>query len=52
MAWTGHAIDVKREVLISFDLLLVLVVGLVLYAVSAREPQAPPDSFDGCSCCW
>jgi hypothetical protein len=33
-------------VLISFDLLLVLVVGLVLYAVSARDPQAPPDFFD------
>ena len=46
MAWTGHAIDVKREVLISFDLLLVLVVGLVLYAVSAREPLARPDLFD------
>jgi hypothetical protein len=46
MAWTGHAIDIKREVLISFDLLLVLVVGLVLYAVSARDPHAPPDFFD------
>jgi hypothetical protein len=46
MAWTGNAIDIKREVLISFDLLLVLVVGLVLYAVSARDPQAPPDFFD------
>ncbi len=46
MAWTGSAIDVKREVLISFDLLLALVVGLVLYGVSARDPQAPPDLFD------
>ena len=46
MAWTGHAIDIKREVLISFDLLLALVVGLVLYAVSARVPQAPADLFD------
>jgi hypothetical protein len=46
MAWTGNAIDIKREVLISFDLLLVLVVGLVLYAVSARDPQAPPNFFD------
>ena len=46
MAWTGSAIDIKREVLISFDLLLVAVVGLVLYAVSARDPQAPPDFFD------
>ena len=47
MAWTGNPIDVKREVLIGFDLLLVLVVGLVLYAASARDPQAPPDLFDG-----
>jgi hypothetical protein len=47
MAWTGSPINVKREVLIGFDLLLVLVVGLVLYAASARDPQAPPDFFDG-----
>jgi hypothetical protein len=47
MAWTGSPINVKREVLIGFDLLLVLVVGLVLYAVSARDPQAPPGFFDG-----
>ncbi len=47
MAWTGSPIDVKREVLIAFDVLLVLVVGLVLYAASARDPQAPPDFFDG-----
>ena len=46
MLWTGRAIDVKRDVLIAFDLLLALVVGLVLYAASARDPQAPPDFFD------
>ena len=37
----------KREVLVGFDLLLVLVVGLVLYSASARDPQAPPNFFDG-----
>jgi hypothetical protein len=47
MAWTGSPINVKREVLIGFDLLLAVVVGLVLYAVSARDPQSPPDFFDG-----
>ena len=47
MAWTGSPINVKREVLISFDLLLVMVAGLGLYAASARDPQAPPDFFDG-----
>jgi hypothetical protein len=46
MVWTGSPISVEREVLIGFDLLLVLVVGLVLYAASARDPQAPPDFFD------
>jgi hypothetical protein len=46
MAWTGNPINVKREVLIGFDLLLAVVVGLVLYAASARDPQAPPDFFD------
>jgi hypothetical protein len=47
IAWTGNPINVERQVLIGFDLLLALVVGLVLYAVSARDPQAPPDFFDG-----
>jgi hypothetical protein len=47
MAWTGNPINVKREVLIGFDLLLAVVVGLVLYAASARDPQAPPGLFDG-----
>lgn len=46
MAWTRSPIDVEREVLIGFDLLLVLVVGLVLYAASARDTLAPPDLFD------
>ena len=46
MAWTGSPINVQREVLIGFDLLLVVIVGLVLYAASARDPQAPPDFFD------
>ncbi|HEY5474512.1 MAG TPA: permease prefix domain 1-containing protein, partial [Candidatus Limnocylindrales bacterium] len=47
MAWTGSPINVERQVLIGFDLLLAVVVGLVLYAASARDPQAPPDFFDG-----
>ncbi len=46
VAWTGSGIAVEREVLIGFDLLLVLVVGLVLYAMSARDPQKPPGPFD------
>jgi hypothetical protein len=47
MAWTGHPINVQRPELILFDLLLAVVVGLVLYAASARDAQAPPGFFDG-----
>ena len=46
MVWTGRGIDVEREVLIGFDLLLAVVLGLLLYAVSARDAHAPPDAFD------
>jgi hypothetical protein len=46
MIWTGHAIDVGREELIGFDLLLVLVWCLLLYAISARDSQTPPGRFD------
>ena len=44
--WTGNPINVERQVLIGFDLLLALVLGLVLYTASARVPQAPPNFFD------
>jgi hypothetical protein len=46
MVWTGNVINMQREVLIGFDLLLVLVLGLLLYAISARDPQSPPGGFD------
>jgi hypothetical protein len=41
MAWTGRGIDIERDVLIAFDLLLVLVLALLLYSVSARDRDAP-----------
>lgn len=44
--FTASGIDMKRETLIGFDLLLVLVVGLLLYAVSARDPRKPAGFFD------
>jgi hypothetical protein len=47
MVLTGSGIEVEREVLIGFDLLLVVVVGLLLYAISARDPHAEPGFFDG-----
>ena len=43
---TGDGIDVEREALILFDLLLVVVLGLLLYTISARDPLAPPGLFD------
>ncbi|HEX5962280.1 MAG TPA: permease prefix domain 1-containing protein [Gemmatimonadales bacterium] len=46
MIGTGRGIDIEREALIVFDLVLVLVLGLLLYSISAREPQAPPGAFD------
>jgi len=46
MITTGRWIDVQREVLIGFDLLLAVVLGLLLYSVSARDPLAPPGPFD------
>jgi Na+/citrate or Na+/malate symporter len=43
MFWTRTGINVEREGLIGFNLLLVMVLGMVLYAVSARDPEAEPD---------
>ncbi len=45
--WTGSGINVEREVLIGFDLILVVVVGLLLYSISARDPDKAPGFFDG-----
>ncbi|MDP1892435.1 MAG: permease prefix domain 1-containing protein [Gemmatimonadaceae bacterium] len=44
--FTASGIDMKRETLIGFDVLLVLVVGLLLYAISARDPQKEAGIFD------
>jgi hypothetical protein len=46
LVWTGRGIDIERNVLIGFDLLLVVVLGLLLYSISARDPRSPPDAFD------
>jgi Domain of unknown function (DUF4153) len=46
MIWTGRGIDIQRNALIAFDLLLVLVLGLLLYSISARDPEEPPGPFD------
>jgi hypothetical protein len=46
LLWTGRGVDVEREVLIAFDLLLLVVLGLLLYSISARDPRSAPGAFD------
>ncbi len=46
LLWTGRGIDIQRNALIAFDLLLAVVLGLLLYSISARDPQSPPGAFD------
>jgi hypothetical protein len=46
LLWTGRGVDVDRELLIAFDMLLLVVLGLLLYSVSARDPRSPPGVFD------
>lgn len=43
---TRGVMDIEREVLIFFDLLLVIVLALLLYAISARDPEAGRGFFD------
>jgi hypothetical protein len=44
--WTTNGIDVERDALILFDVLLVIVLGLLLYGISARDLPARPGLFD------
>jgi ABC-type multidrug transport system fused ATPase/permease subunit len=46
VGWTNKGIHIERDVLIFFDALLVVVLGLLLYSFSARDPLAPPSLFD------
>jgi hypothetical protein len=46
LLWTGSGVDVERDTLIQFNLLLVVVLGLLLYSASARDTEAPPGAFD------
>ena len=46
VVWTGRGVNIDRDVLIAFDLLLVVVLALVLYSVSARDRLSPPGVFD------
>jgi hypothetical protein len=46
LLWTGRGIGIQRNLLIGFDLLLVVVLGLLLYSISARDPGSAPGIFD------
>ncbi|HEX8152442.1 MAG TPA: permease prefix domain 1-containing protein [Thermoanaerobaculia bacterium] len=46
LGWTGRGVAVDRNVLRGFDLLLVVVLAFLLYSISARDPHAPPGTFD------
>lgn len=45
-AATGLAAGFDRDLLLGFDLLLVVVLGLVLYSLSAQEPGRRPGALD------
>jgi hypothetical protein len=47
MAWTGQGASEERELLIMLDIMLALVLGLVLYTMSARDAEKPADWWDG-----
>ena len=46
LLFTGRRINLERDMLIAFDLLLVVVLGLLLYSISARDPGSPRTAFD------
>jgi hypothetical protein len=46
LLFTGNELIMDRDILIVFDLLLVVVLGLLLYSISAREPETSPGVFD------
>lgn len=46
LLWTGRGVDIDRNLLVAFDLLLVVVLGLLLYSMSARDPLARPGIYD------
>lgn len=46
VGWNGRGVVIDRETLVMFDLLLAVVLGLLLYSLSARDPLAPRGPFD------
>jgi hypothetical protein len=46
LAVTGRGIDIERNMLIGFDLLLAVVLGLLLYSISSRDSRQPARAYD------
>lgn len=46
LLFTGNELIMDRDVLIAFDLLLVVVLCLLIYSISARDAEAYPGVFD------
>lgn len=46
LVWTGNAINVERDLLILLDVSLIVVLGLLLYSISARDTTASPGLSD------
>ena len=49
---TGGGVDIERDMLIQFNLILIVVLGLLLYSISARDPGRRParsTCFRSCS---
>ena len=46
VVFTGSGVDIEREMLIAVDLLLAVVLALLLYSLSARDPRSDPGAFD------
>ena len=44
---TGRVTQIERDLLFAMDLVLIVVFGLLLYSISARDSLEPPDLFDG-----
>lgn len=40
--WT----NIERDILLAFNILLALILGLLLYSISSRSSHSPPDIFD------
>lgn len=46
LLWTGRGINIERNALLAFDALLILVLALLLYSISARDAAQPAGVFD------